>query len=630
MKALVFFAIGIVTADPAAASAEHIETITVTAQREEMPIERATVPVELIGESAIERRVAATPEDLLRGAPGVSLARSGGTGALTELRLRGAEANHVLVLVDGVEVNDPATGSAVDFSQLSLTGVNRIEVLRGPQSALWGSDAIAGVVYFDTTPAPDTRQRTVSTSAGSNGARTISADIGANDSVWHYDIAARHGATSGTNVSRAGSEDDGYESSTLHVNTGYRATDWSIQAIARRTSAQVEYDPTPFPAFLPADGDLESHLDHALARLDLRVATQSALQHRLTADYFDSRNRAFDAGVATDSSDADKLRLGYQSHLTIDAERHSHRLIAAVEYERERFRQRGVATPFGDPNQNQHLHNRALVGEWSVDLDTGIGFSLSARHEDNSDFRDAASYRAAARAPLSPSTTLFASYGSGRKNPTFTERFGFTPDTFIGNPELDPERSTGYSITLQHTISTAIRGEVTYFRDRLRDEIDGFVFDATRGAFTARNDSSTSRRQGAELSVHAKTERLAIGADYTFIDATENDDGRSVREARRARHTGRLWLDVDVAANASMQIGATYTGARYDLDFAEFPARRVTLRDYVLLHLAARYRFSTHLSAFVRADNLGDADYEDVFGYATPGRTFELGLVANF
>lgn len=624
-----FLSLACLWAGAVVARAATLETITVTAQRTPVTIDAASIPVEVIDADAVTARQALTADALLRGLPGVSIASAGGIGALSELRLRGSEANHVLVMVDGVEVNDPATGSSVDFAHLDLAGVRRVEIASGPQSALWGSDAIGGVIYFDTTTAVGARVAEANASLGTHNTSIVNAQAAANDGRWHYALSGQRIATDGTNVARAGNEDDGYDNVSWSLNTGFSASDWSVQAVARGLTADVDYDPTPFPDFVPADGDDTQEIDHGLARIDLRLRTDSPWQHRITADYFDSSNTTLADGRRASGNDADRYRLGYQSSWTVQTGDLQQDVILGYEYERERFRQRGAASAFGDPNQNQHVDNQAIVGEWVGTLAGGMRLNVSARHDDNSAFRDATSYRIATRLPASRAGTVFANYGTGHKNPTFTERFGFTPDTFIGNPNLDPERSTGYSIAYEHVFNASTSARVTGFRDRLDDEIDGFVFDVTQGAFTARNDAARSHREGIELSTRTEIGALQVSADYTYLDATEQDAAGDVDELRRPRHTGRLILDLQVDRRVSIQLGGVYTGARDDLDFSSFPARRVTLHDYALLHLVARAQLSQQLSMFARIENLADADYEDVFGYATPGRTMYIGLTAR-
>ena len=237
------------------------------ATRTATPVDIAPAPVEIIDETAIDARQSGVPADLLRGAPGFAVSQSGGIGSVTEVRFRGAEANHLLVMVDGIAINDPALGSSVDFANLDLIGATRIEILPGAQSALWGSDALAGVMNFETTPAPE---RPCATS-GSKAARTIRRasrfDSRSATTAWYYALNARHTETAGTNIAEHGGEDDGYRNTTVHLNTGYTGERGTVTLVARQVTAQSEYDPTPFPDFVPVDGNLELNVRQRLLGL---------------------------------------------------------------------------------------------------------------------------------------------------------------------------------------------------------------------------------------------------------------------------------------------------------------------------------------------------------------------------
>ncbi|NJN52941.1 MAG: TonB-dependent receptor, partial [Gammaproteobacteria bacterium] len=334
----------------------------------------------------------------------------------------------------------------------------------------------------------------------------------------------------GTNAAHRGDEDDGYRNTTWHANSGYRGTNWSLRGVARSMSADVEYDPTPYPAFVPEDGNVEGEVDNDIARLDLRLWNDSGWQHRITADYFDSTNVALEDGRRTSSTDADRVSLGYQSAWAFESRVLSHTLTAAIEYERSRYRQRGIPSPFGDPNQNEHIDSVSAIADWTGTVRGEVALSVSVRHDDNSAFADANSVRAALRAPLWQDSTLYASYGTGSKNPTFTDRFGYTPDTFIGNPDLEVERSAGYSIAVAQRFSGG-HVEAAYFNERLEDEINGFVFDVERAAFTAANESGASRRRGIELSAAYRSVSLP-SPPATLISTPTN----LIRAAPRRRY----------------------------------------------------------------------------------------------
>jgi vitamin B12 transporter len=615
-------------ASGANAATEAPEQITVLATRTDTPVDVAPAPVEIIDQEALDARQSGVPADVLRGAPGFSVSRSGGIGAVTEVRLRGAEANHLLVLVDGIDINDPALGSSVDFANLDMIGMTRVEILPGAQSALWGSDALAGVMNFETTPAPGTTDRNVWLEGGSNDTKRESIRLAQRDDAWYYALDARHTETAGTNIATFGGEDDGYRNTTVHLNTGYTGERASLQLVARGVDAQSEYDPTPFPDFVPVDGNVELDVHQRLLGLFGTFDQTDHLTQRLSVRHYDSRNDNSTDGVRDSSSDGDKNQFTYQGDYAFAWGATSQLVTWAYEYTREGFNQRGAASAFGDPNQDQHMDTHSAIGEWIVDWN-GVSASLSARHDDNSDFDDANDYRLAVRLPVvRPGTTLFLSVGTGTKDPTFVERFGFTPDTFIGNPNLRPERSRSASVAIDQALGGAASIRIAYFHDKLEDEIDGFFFDANKGGFTAVNTNGDSHREGVEFTLTARiAESLQARLDYTYLDATQPGATHQEDELRRPRNTGRILLDyTPLPERLSFELGAAYVGTHDDDDFATFPARRVSLDAYTLIHCTARYRITDRIELTGRIENAGDEHYEDVFGYATPGRQGYVGV----
>ncbi len=604
------------------------EEITVLATRTATRVDIAPAQVEIVDRAAIDDRQSGVPADLLRGAPGFAVSQSGGIGSITEVRFRGAEANHLLVMVDGVAINDPALGSSVDFANLDLIGATRIEILPGAQSALWGSDALAGVMNFETTPAPGADLRNVWLEGGSNDTSRESIQLAQRNDTWYYALNARHSETAGTNIAQQGSEDDGYRNSTVHLNTGYTGERGTVTLVARQVTAQSEYDPTPFPDFVPVDGNLELNVRQRLFGLTASIDAPPGWDHRVSVKRYESRNDNLTDGVRDSSSDGDKVQATYQGDYAFNLGPTTDLLTWAYEYVSEGFNQRGAASPFGDPNQDQHMDTHSLIGEYVVDWEWASA-SLSARHDDNSDFDDSNDYRAAVRIPIvKPDTTLYVSAGTGTKNPTFVERFGFTPDTFIGNPDLRPERSRSVSVSLEQLFGESVRVRVTAFRDRLEDEINGFFFDAGSGGFTAVNTNGESRRDGAEFSLRAQLNAVTqLRIDYTYLDASQPADGGHEDELRRPQNSGRIVFDFDALPDRlTLQVGAAYVGTHDDDDFATFPARRVSLDGYTLLHCTARYRMTDRFEITGRVENAGDEHYEDVFGYSTPGRSAYLGL----
>ncbi len=266
----------------------------------------------------------------------------------------------------------------------------------------------------------------------------------------------------------------------------------------------------------------------------------------------------------------------------------------------------------------------------------GFTWTASARYDNNSEFDDIGTWRLAFTHVVDPGVRVRGSYGTGSKTPTFTERFGFFPDFFIGNPDLVPEKSKGWEFGLDWDLPgdrVTIGG--AYFSTTLENEIDGFVFDPDTFAFTAANKDSDSDRSGFELLLTSRPlAGLVISANYTYVDATEDDaNGVAVRELRRPRHMGSLNADYRFADDrAGLNLNVNYTGDQIDTFFdpSTFISSTVTLDSYTVVDLAGSWRLTDSLELVGRVTNLFDEDYEEVLGYSRPGVAFYGGLRGRF
>ena len=585
--------------------AAELETIVVYASR----LGASTQQPAILTESEIDARHGHHAGDVLRGLPGFALSQAGNRGGLTQARVRGAEANHVLVMLDGIEMNNVALGGEYNFGHLDLTGAQRVELMNGPQSAIWGSDALAGLLYIDTTPG-DTGV-TIDAAGGSMGTRDASITASRSSAAGHAVIAASHFATDGNNLARTGDEQDGYRATTLHTNISRSLGSWTIGAVVRGVDAEVEYDPTPYPAYIPADGDNLTESDRRYAKLEASHPGTGFWAPRLTI----TGARAGDENIETASrisTIGEKTAIAFSNNFTLGD---AHRLNATAELERQRFTQRGAATPFGDPNQQQSTRAASIATEYQYRTRYALT-SVSARYDANDQFDNSAAYHVGVARAVGPGR-LFANVGTGIKNPTFAERYGYAPDTFIGNPDLEPERSVEY----EAGYATG-RLSFTYFDNRLTDEIDGFAFDPVRGGFTAENLGEKSRRRGVEIGYLGTLGPLRIAAHYTYVDSTEKDRA----EIRRPRHQGRVDLSGPIMSSARFNVGVAVVGEQYDNDFSAYPAIRRTLDSYLLAHGGADFRISPRARVYLQVENALDADYEDVFGHRNPGRRVLTGV----
>lgn len=597
---------------------EDLEQITVTASRSAVALDDTGSSVTVISREEITRRGARTLADLLRDVPGMAVNQQGGFGTLAQVRMRGAEANQVLVLIDGVEANDIAQGNEFNFAHFTTAGIERVEIVRGPQSALWGSDALAGVINIITRPetgAGSTRQ--ASLESGSFGTASAGLDIREQFERGALTFGASRSTTDGTNIARTGDEEDGYQNTTAQIGGRYSFTDnLEVRGLFRHTDSRVDFDSIDFVTTgLPIDAPnvTDSTQQYAKLQLDARLSERVSQRMAVHATTTDNTNRT--SSPVDDVTRSD--RVSVQAQTDIDFDRQHLALVA--EYERDGFEQRGQATAFGDPNKDLDVDRLSLAGEWRFDGDA-VDVSASFRHEQNSEFDDANTWRLTSRVSLTDQTSAFASWGRSIKNPTFTERFGFF-DTFTGNPDLEPEHSRAWELGLRYTAGDTVAASASYFRSRLVDEINGFVFDPASGGFTAANRDGESRREGAEFDLRWQATRVvALDANYTWIDASEPTTGGEIPEVRRPEHIASLRAHFALD-RLDINVGANYNGSQFDNYFPPFPAaqQRVTLPAYTLVDANVRYALTDSIVIKARAENVLDETYEDVYGFRGAG-----------
>jgi vitamin B12 transporter len=603
-----------------------LETLVVTAHRTPMPESELGSSVTLLERQLIDDRQIVLASDLLQDVPSIAVSRVGGPGAQTQLRLRGAEANHVLVLIDGIKANDPAGGDEFDFAALTAFDVADIEVIRGPQSALWGSEATAGVINITTRQADELLDASGFLEGGSRDTIFTGGRIAAGTDRGGLALNLSYYETRGESSALDGDEDDGYENLTLGLNGSWAPTDRSrLSFSARHADSEAEYDGLGLTTGLPADADLVSLNDLTLLKGEGGVVMlDDRWDHNFRVTWLDSDRAQYRDGDWESSTAAEKIGAYYQS--TLSFETGGQHLILAVDYEEERFEQRGFV--FGnDPNQNQKRDNTGWVVEYLAQPLEDLNLSGSLRYDDNSDFKNVTTYRFTGSYTVQTGTRLRASYGTGQKAPTFTELYGFYPESFVGNPELKPEYSRGFDVgILQAFGSGRWRADLGYFNERLEDEITT-VYDFDSLLSSADNLTGESKRQGIEVEVHGRiVDNLDLALSYTFTDTNQPDGSR---EVRRPRHMAAANFNYGfLSGRAGMNLNFSYTGSQTDQVFLPplYAPETVELADYLLVNLTGRYRVMKRLELYLRAENLFDEAYVNVVGYRSPGRSIHAGV----
>jgi len=618
------------TASSQTASSQTMTTITVTASRTPISIDETASAISILSKQEIQQRNANSIADLLREIPGFAVSQQGSRGAVTQIRVRGAEANQVLVLIDGIEANDVSQGSEFNFAHLNADQIERIEIVRGPQSALWGSDALAGVINIITIPRVDsgTHHRLLLDSAiGAFNSQAIGANYLFSEPQYQFSLGINDYRTDGTNISRQGNEDDGYENTTIAMNGKYLTdNDLQLGFSYRQTNSSSAFDDIDYAVTgLPVDADFRTDAKQTYSMASAAFSLlDGRLKQSLNLSRSDSDNTNLTGQISPDISRGTRDRVMSQTDLFLGP----HTLTFIAEHETEDYAQRGTASFFGDPNKDLTTRNRALAAEYRLNGDD-LELSLSARHENNSEFQNALSWRTTAAWHANDTTTLFASVGDATKNPTFTERFGFF-DAFRGNPALKPEQARSWELGLRQLIpAQEILISASWFHSSLTDEINGFVYDSVSAAFTASNNLTQSARQGLELDLNWHiTEHMKLRGSYTYLDAVEDANGPDPQdEIRRPRH--HFAVNGNYAwQHSNLNVAVIHTGSQLDNFFPPVPPFqiRVNLRRYTLVNIALNHDVSDQIQLRLRLDNALAADYEEVFGFRAPGRAASAGI----
>lgn len=583
--------------------------------------------------------------DALRQVPGFAVSRSGSFGGLTQVRVRGSEANHLLVLVDGVEVSETSSGE-FDFGSLLVEDIDRIEVLRGPQSTFWGSNATAGVVNIISKRGERNGFRVNARSeAGTDG--TFLGGVSLSGGGENYDVALS-GAfrrTDGFNISDFGNEKDGDRNTTLNGKvTVDLSENFTVDGTLRYVDRKSDVDPQDFssggpPDFAPGpfyglvvDGDDWTTTQELFGSIGATyVALDGALTQKARFTGSDVYRENFSDGQLS-SNDGDRLNGTYQASYQFDTPGFlaaHHQITGGYEWERETF-----APSHLDETFRRESHS--LVAEYRGEFLDQLYLNAGARRDFNDKFGDATTYSLSGAWKIPNSETrLHSSVGTGVTNPTFFEQLGFIPSTFQGNPDLVPEKSFGWDIGIeQGFFDRRLVLDLTYFNQDLTNEI-ATVFGGPPD-FLSRpiNRNGKSKRQGVEMSATVNLfDGFTATATYTYTDATEQTiaGGPRLKEVRRPEHSGSINAAYVFYEDRARIFGeAVFNGEMEDVAFVPSLPPRVTLDAYTVVNIGGSFKFNETLEGFARVENLFDERYEEVFGYNTQGRTAFVGLKGSF
>ena len=625
MKYLILPIAAFAVAVPAYAAAEEIviadtirdDLITVVATGVSVPVDQAGQPVSVIAKDEIDHIQGADITRVLERAPGVTISRNGGVGGFTAVRVRGADAEQLLVLIDGVRVADAASpGGGFDFGNLLAGSIDKLELLRGSNSVVWGSQAIGGVLAIRTRAVKGIEG---SAEYGANESRYATLSGGGSIGALSGGLSASYHDSDGISSAAGGAEPDGYRQWQVTGRVRAELSDtFSLVANSRYADSKLGIDGFPPPTFDFADTPERQDTREWSGRAGFEYATDGL---SLNGGYAvsDTRRELFDPGFGPDSyfttkGRSERAELAGSVTLTSGLD-----LDLGADRERTRFE----TSPFGSTGHATLSSGHGLL-RYHAD---GLNLAAGARIDDHSRFGSEVTLGANGTAQVGGDWRLRASYGEGFKAPTL---FQLLSD--FGNTTLSPERSRAYDIGIEKGDRNGpLHLALTGFRRDSRDLID-FVscFGVIGGICTNRpfgtyNNIRRARAEGIELELGARlSDRFTAQAAYSYIRSRNRATGLDL--ARRPRHA------VTVSADWTTPVAGLAIGGDVRLVGDSFDdAGHFTLLDgYALATVRASLPVGEHLELFARVENLTDAKYQTAAGYGTYNRSAYVGARAKF
>lgn len=623
---------------PAAAGAETLlpETV-VSAAREPLAGERVGSAVTVLTRRDLELRQGKQVVDILREVPGVAVNRSGSFGGQVDVRLRGAEARHTLVLVDGIKMNDAALGSTFDFAQLAADDIERIEILRGPQSSIYGSEAIGGVINIVTRRAA----RGLSLTAFAEGGAFQTGSTGFGARFGNDWVRAAFGYTwfktagiSSADRRNGNAEADGFRANTYHGSAIFTPVPFFELRLAgrylhSRGGLDAFQDGFTIPCLangvcIAVDDRSFYKAEHLFGKADAvlklfegRLVNRTGIAHGRVRN--DSFGDAF-AGLFENRSTRRKIdnetTLRFETPSLLAAE---HRLTFLFEHERQ-----AVSSISGFGQFSRAIAARSYVGEYSGAFLDRVFVTGAVRFDDNDFFKDALIWRATfAYRHRETATRLHASVGTGVKNPDLFQLFGQFPG-FTPNPALRPENAFGWDIGVEQALLDGrLVLDVTYFNNRIKDLIVASIQTAT-------NVAGTTRISGVEIAVKWKaTDALELGGAYTLTDARQSNSHQPVRRARHIGSVFATWTTDD--KRGTVHVNARFNGPQRDTVFLDnFTSRQTELDGYVLVGITGSFKVTPNVEIYGRVENLLNQKYQEVFSFGAPGFGAFAGVRVRF
>jgi vitamin B12 transporter len=623
----------------AADSSDDFESVIVSATRVPTPESEVASSVTVVTAEEIAARQERTLPDVLKSIPGLNLVQTGGAGGTAAVFMRGTGSNHTKVLVDGIDVSDPSypTGN-FDFAHFLTQDIERVEVLRGPQSGLYGSDAIGGVINIITRSGSGPVQLSASAEGGSFDTFNQAGAVLGSSGGLHYSATVGHLHSGGTPVTPLNlllpgekRNDDYYDNLTTTTKLGYDIIEgFDVGLVARYTDTHLRVTnddfsafPAPsFPAARQTHGDTTEYYTRATGHL---VLFDGFFDQTLGAAFMRKKTATLEPDSPETLAIGKRVKFDWQGTLKLTRE---HTLVLGAEQQREQIEN---PPPVGSDTSGLSAGNNTDSGylELQSQIAANLYSAVNARYDRNARFGGKATYRLAPTYLIPDTgTKLKASIGSGFKAPTLSELFQDFPPFFKANPDLKPETSVGYDIGVEQGVGGAARVGVTYFYNRIRDLITTDVTGTTYA------NVGRAHADGIESFMSLNPMKsLTLRLDYTYTQAIDDASpigGRADQELlRRPKHKGSL--NAAWQATEALSLSATAVSVSSWVDGnRDFSIPRLTAQGYTVVNLAASFDINHytpgrgrasgwgHCALFARVDNLFDRHYQNPTGFLQP------------
>lgn len=630
---------------PLFAEPTELGQMVVTATRTPTPIENIGSSVTVITQQDIETKQFQTLSDALKTVPGLRVVELGGRGSQTSVFARGTNSNHTLVLVDGIEINDPSSPTgAFDFAHFLLDDVESIEVVRGSQSVLYGADAIGSVIQIRTRQGQGKLEARAKLEAGNKSTHHETLAVSGSQGNFNYALTGGLFESDGDSIATrkrlapgSMTDDDGYNNQVLSARLGWDINDnLSGRVTARYIESNTDIDGGfNFSGNTAEDLDADNqsrqlYLGAELAAQLLSGQWQPTLLFTHTDIKRKNRDDRQDPFGTLDRSNyaGEKSKVSLQNDLYFF---NNNLITLGYEFEEEKMNTDGF-TDFGGFIQTQMTdetrQNRAVYIQDQIRFSDKLNATAGIRHDNTDDFGSETTYRLTANYQLTETSRLRAAHGTGFRAPSLFELHGFTPSNFgsayFGNPELDPETSENWELGLdQNWLNNQLSSSVTVFKNDIDDLITTVFLPGFDSTSVNQNKADI---HGLEAAVSlAATPQLDVNLNYTFTRSKDDNDQELLR---RPKHQASLDVEYRPFNKLTLTTTLHHIGSRKDVDGT---GQRINMGGYSFVNLTADYRLSNSTRLFGRLENLTDKDYEPAFGFQATGITGIVGVeIANY